>query len=134
MYSTAERHNVNPKSTDCVLIHQQHPSMATRPDSLTVPMYRLDAILERKFEMIVNGLLLLKAKFDILTYTDCSIHLNILQNYRIQSYKNRDGSPYRNFVTSSLDINSTMEIRIAIPRRYHTLLWIEVPIALYAGN
>jgi hypothetical protein len=71
MYSTAERRNVNLKSIDCVLTHQQHPSMATRPDNLTVPFYRLDAILERKFEMMYSYLLLLKVKekFKILTFT-----------------------------------------------------------------
>jgi hypothetical protein len=52
MYTTAERRNVKPKSTDCVLIHQQHSSMATRLDNLTAPTYRLDVILERKFRMM----------------------------------------------------------------------------------
>jgi hypothetical protein len=48
MYPIAERHNVNSKSTDFVLTHLQHPSMTARPDDLTISIYRLDAILERK--------------------------------------------------------------------------------------
>jgi hypothetical protein len=54
MYTTAERRNVNPKSIDCVLTHQQHSSMAIRLDNLTAPTNRLDVILERKFKMNVS--------------------------------------------------------------------------------
>jgi hypothetical protein len=75
--------------------------------------------------------MLLKQKFEILTCT--VLYTSKSQNYRTPSYRNSDGSPYRNFATFSLD-NNTMEILIAIPQRYHTLLWIEAPIAHYAGN
>jgi hypothetical protein len=72
MYPIAERHNVKPKSTDFVLTHQQHPSMTTRPDDLTITLYRLDAILERKFRIKVHGAIIdvvVEVKFEILTCT-----------------------------------------------------------------
>lgn len=53
MHSIAERHNVDRRSMEFVLSHQQHRSMTTRPDNLTISICRLDAILERKFEMMV---------------------------------------------------------------------------------